>query len=119
MPGVHCDAEHAMSQPPRMSGRIVKAPEGHLPVEQLEAARKARRRFMGQALALGAGAAGSGAAGRAFAAEAGAAAGAVSSSVAAPAGDPAILNLPEHSKALGQPAAGTPSATSSAARARA
>ena len=72
-----------MSAQTLMSGRIIKAPEGHLPARQVEAARKARRGFMGKALALGAG-------------------------VAAPTiaraadGDPAILTLPEHSKGLGQ-----------------
>ena len=81
----------------QMSGRILKAPEGHLPADLLEQARKARRNFMGRALAMGAGAAG--------------AAGAVSAGVAgaatAPPGDgePAILFLPEHSKRLGQPVA--------------
>ena len=71
------------SEIPRMSGRIVKAPEGHLSAEQTEAARKARRGFMGKALAFGAGAAGSGGA-------------------RAAGGDASILNLPEHSKGLGQ-----------------
>ena len=73
------------SHPSPMSGRIVKAPEGHLSMEQLEAARKARRSFMGKALAMGAGVTGAAAA-----------------TVAHAAGDPAILNLPEHSKGLGQ-----------------
>ena len=50
------------SKPPRMAGRIIKAPEDHLSAEQLEAARKARRSFMGKALAMGAGVAGSAAA---------------------------------------------------------
>ena len=68
-----------------MSGRIVKAPEGQLSMEQLEAARKARRSFMGKALAMGAGVTGAAAA-----------------TVAHAEGDPAILNLPEHSKGLGQ-----------------
>lgn len=40
---------------PQMSGRILKAPEGHLAPALLEQARKARRSFMGQALAMGAG----------------------------------------------------------------
>jgi sulfane dehydrogenase subunit SoxC len=80
------------SDPSRMPGRIVKAPEGHLSAGQLDAARKARRSFMGKALAMGAG----------VAASAGsAAAGAATASTAAD-GDPAILNLPEHSKGLGQ-----------------
>jgi sulfane dehydrogenase subunit SoxC len=78
----------------QMSGRILKAPEGHLPADLLEQARKARRSFMGRALAMGAGAAGAAGAG-------------VASGATAPAGDgdPAILTLPEHSKGLGQPVA--------------
>ena len=36
-------------------GRVLPAPENHLSAEQLEQARKARRRFMGKALAMGAG----------------------------------------------------------------
>ena len=75
------------SDKPQMSGRIVKAPEGHLSAEQLDAARKARRSFMGKALAMGAGASG---------------AAAVPAAVRAADGDPAILTLPEHSKGLGQ-----------------
>ena len=82
-------------------GRIVKAPEGHLPPAALEAARKARRRFMGTALAMGAGAAG--VAGRAHAEAPPKGAG----SSAATAGDPAILELPAHSTGLGQPVAAT------------
>ncbi|MEO8080926.1 MAG: hypothetical protein ABI641_10370, partial [Caldimonas sp.] len=76
----------------RMSGRVVKAPEGVLPPAVAEQARKARRRFMGQALAMGAGVATTGAASAAAAAAAGD-------------GDPAILQLPAHSKGLGQPVA--------------
>lgn len=79
------------SSPPQMSGRILKAPEGHLSEEQLAQARKARRSFMGRALAMGAGA---------TAAVAGAARAAVAGE-----GDPAILNLPEHTKGLGNPVA--------------
>ena len=63
-------------------GRVVKAPEGHLDAARLVAAHGARRRFMGHALALGAGATAAGA--------------------RAADGDPAILNLPEHSKGLVQ-----------------
>ena len=77
---------------PQMSGRIVKAPEGHLGADVLEQARKARRSFMGRALAMGAGAAGTSAARGAAAQPQGE-------------GDPAILDLPEHSKALGRPVA--------------
>jgi sulfane dehydrogenase subunit SoxC len=75
---------------PQMSGRIIKAPEGHLSAEQLEVARKARRSFMGKALAFGAGATGAAVSGAARAAD------------AAPNGDPNILTLPEHTKGLGQ-----------------
>ena len=80
-----------------MSGRIAKAPEGHLGTEALEAARKARRGFMGKALAFGAGA------GAAVLAPA-----ATHAATPAPAlektpeGDPAILTLPAHSTGLGQ-----------------
>ncbi|CAM5796678.1 Sulfite dehydrogenase OS=Rhizobacter sp. Root404 OX=1736528 GN=ASC76_17460 PE=4 SV=1 [Rhizobacter fulvus] len=76
----------------KMSGRILKAPEGQLPPALLEEARKARRSFMGKALAMGAGAVGA------------------KSALAAPAvgdGDPAILQLPPHSTGLGQPVAAT------------
>jgi sulfane dehydrogenase subunit SoxC len=78
----------------QMSGRILKAPEGQLPADLLEQARKARRSFMGRALAMGAGAGGAAGAG-------------VASSATALIGDgdPAILTLPEHSKGLGQPVA--------------
>ncbi|MFA9216139.1 MAG: hypothetical protein ACEQSK_03440 [Sphingomonadaceae bacterium] len=72
----------------KIIGRIVKAPEGFLRDAQLEDARKARRSFMGKALAMGAGVA-----------SAAAAAGNVID------GDSAILNLPAHSKTLGQPVA--------------
>ena len=78
---------------PQMSGRILKAPEGHLAPALLEQARKARRSFMGKALAMGAGAAGAGAAT------------AASSDVGK--GDPAILELPAHSTGLGRPVAAT------------
>ncbi len=72
----------------KIIGRIVKAPEGFLDAATLDDARKARRSFMGKALAMGAGVA-SGAAAASAASE----------------GDPAILNLPTHSKTLGQPVA--------------
>ncbi|MFZ6819692.1 sulfite dehydrogenase [Undibacterium sp. Ji22W] len=69
----------------KIIGRITKAPEGFLDVAKLEEARKARRSFMGKALAMGAG---------------------VASTAVATAsmqdGDKAILTLPEHSKTLGQ-----------------
>ncbi|MET3132077.1 sulfane dehydrogenase subunit SoxC [Oxalobacteraceae bacterium GrIS 1.11] len=69
-------------------GRLRKAPENFLGTQELERARLARRSFMGQALAMGAGSALAGAA-RAGAGD----------------GDPAILTLPEHSKSLGKPVA--------------
>ena len=72
-----------------MAGRIVKAPEGKAATDLVERARRARRKFMAGALALGA----------ASAADVRAA--------ASDDGDPAILNLPEHSKGLGQPVAAT------------
>ncbi|MDE2298103.1 MAG: sulfite dehydrogenase [Burkholderiales bacterium] len=80
------------SAKPQMSGRILKAPEGQLSPALLEQARKARRIFMGKALAMGAGAVGTVASGAA--ADVGA-------------GDPAILKLPAHSTGLGQPVAAT------------
>lgn len=68
-------------------GRVLPAPENGLSTEKLEDARKARRRFMGKALAMGAGvAASAGAATRALAAE----------------GEDAILKLPAHTTGLGQ-----------------
>ncbi|MEO6746167.1 MAG: sulfite dehydrogenase [Caldimonas sp.] len=81
---------------PRLSGRILKATEGLLPAGAAEAARRARRRFMGQALAMGAGASALGAAPAADAA-----------GTLPATGDPAILELPEHSKGLGQPVVST------------
>ncbi len=71
----------------KIIGRIVKAPEGFLDAATLEEARKARRSFMGKALAMGAGVAASTAA---------------ASTAASSDGEPAILNLPTHSKTLGQ-----------------
>ncbi len=67
-------------------GRIRKAQENTLSPDLMAEARKARRSFMGKALAMGAGAT---AAGVARAAE----------------GDPKILNLPAHTTSLGQPVA--------------
>jgi sulfane dehydrogenase subunit SoxC len=101
-----------MAEPPRMAGRIVKAPEGVLDLAQFEAARVARRRFMGRALAFGAGVAGAAAAsGQGSGATLPAAA---PSSPSAPwpsglsgEGDPAILDLPAHSTGLGRPVAAT------------
>jgi sulfane dehydrogenase subunit SoxC len=73
--------------PSAAPGRILKAPEGQLDTAELAAARTARRSFMGKALAMGAGATAAGA--------------------RAADGDPLILNLPEHSKGLGQGVATT------------
>ena len=80
------------SNQPCMSGRILNAPEGSLSPELIEQARKARRSFMGRALAMGASVA------------------STASAMAAPdvgEGDPAILKLPPHSTGLGQPVAAT------------
>ncbi|MGB8599980.1 MAG: molybdopterin-dependent oxidoreductase, partial [Burkholderiales bacterium] len=71
-------------------GRIARAPENFLSPEQLDAARNARRNFMGKALLMGAGVTT-----------------AVKSAAAVGEGDPAILKLPEHSTSLGQPVAAT------------
>ena len=73
---------NALDQP---IGRVVPAPENTLSADGLETARKARRSFMGKALAMGAGVA---AASRA--------------AFAAPAGEDAILKLPAHTTGLGQ-----------------
>ena len=67
-------------------GRIVKAPVIILTPEKAREAQRARRSFMGKALAMGAGAT-------------------AASAAAAAQGDPAILNLPAHTKSLGQPVA--------------
>jgi sulfane dehydrogenase subunit SoxC len=66
-------------------GRIIPAPENHLNAEGLETARKARRSFMGKALAMGAGIAA-----------------ASKSAIAASEGEDAILKLPAHTTGLGQ-----------------
>ncbi len=71
------------------AGGIRPAPEGFLDADVIVTAARGRRSFLRQALALGGG--------TAAAALAGAARGAD--------GDPAILNLPLHSKGLGQPVA--------------
>ena len=68
-------------------GRVLPAPENIFDAGQLEDARKARRSFMGKALAMGAGVAAAGHA------------------AAAPKGEDAILKLPAHSTGLGQPVA--------------
>jgi sulfane dehydrogenase subunit SoxC len=67
-------------------GRLRRAPEHVLSAEQAAGAATARRSFMAKALAIGAGAGG---VARARASD----------------GDPAILNLPAHSRGLGQPVA--------------
>ena len=95
-----------MRELPRFSGRIVKAPEGHLDPVLLEAARVARRRFMGRALAFGAGAAATGLA-NAQGGGSTAAAGPPGKPSSSADGDPAILNLPAHTTGLGQPVAAT------------
>ena len=66
-------------------GRVVPAPENFLDADKLELARKARRSFMGKALAMGAGVAAS------------------AKAVAASDGEDAILKLPEHTTGLGLP----------------
>jgi sulfane dehydrogenase subunit SoxC len=71
-------------------GRLRRAPENHLSPAQAATAATARRSFMAKALAMGAGAG--------VAARAGAADG----------GDPAILELPAHTRGLGQPVAARP-----------
>ena len=75
-----------MDREVKVPGRILKAPENTLSPELLAEARKARRSFMGKALAMGAGATAAGV-------------------VRAADGDPKILNLPSHSTSLGQPVA--------------
>jgi len=83
-----------MDHESRVPGRIRKAPENTLTPELQVQARKARRSFMGKALAMGAGAS-------------------AAANARAASGDPKILNLPTHSTTLGQPVAarayGTPS----------
>ena len=73
---------NALDQP---IGRIIPAPENHLSADGLDTARKARRSFMGKALAMGAGIAA-----------------ASKAAVAAPEGEDAILKLPAHTTGLGQ-----------------
>ncbi|MFZ9676909.1 MAG: sulfite dehydrogenase [Quisquiliibacterium sp.] len=83
-----------MDHESRVPGRIRRAPENTLTPELQVQARKARRSFMGKALAMGAGAT-------------------AAASARAANGDPKILNLPAHTTTLGQPVAarayGTPS----------
>ena len=69
----------------QLIGRVVPAPENTLSADGLETARKARRSFMGKALAMGAGVAA-----------------ASKAAFAAPAGEDAILKLPAHTTGLGQ-----------------
>jgi sulfane dehydrogenase subunit SoxC len=75
-------------------GRVLPAPEHHLSADQLEQARKARRSFMGKALAMGAGVAAAG--------KAAAASGTVGQ------GEEVILKMPEHTTGLGMPVAMNP-----------
>ena len=75
-------------------GRVLPAPENHLSPDLMEQARKARRSFMGKALAMGAGAV--------------TAATASTRALASTEGEDAILKLPEHSTGLGQPVAMDP-----------
>ncbi len=103
-----------MSRELPAAGRIRRAPEDFLSQEQIAQACKARRSFMGKALAMGAGATaaasaaaqgGSANEGTASAAQAAPAAGNGLPAVARGRGDPAILELPEHTRGLGQPVA--------------
>ncbi len=75
-------------------GRIEPAPENFLDNDSMRVARKARRRFMGNALAMGAGASASQLA--------------ASHAAAAQKGEQAILQLPKHSTGLGKPVAARP-----------
>ncbi len=74
-----------MGEPPKIAGRLQRAPENHLSEETLRRAR--RRAFLRQGLALTAGAGGA------------------LASAAAAVGEDAILKLPAHSTTLGQPVA--------------
>ncbi|NLD68664.1 MAG: sulfite dehydrogenase [Limnobacter sp.] len=103
-----------MKQQMSAPGRILRAPEDFLSQEQIAQARRARRSFMGKALAMGAGAtAAASAVGQAgsarptsgSAAQAAAAAGNGLPDADPGRGDPAILELPEHTRGLGQPVA--------------
>ena len=93
----------------RMAGRIRPAPENALSAEELDRARRARRSFMGKALAMGAGA---GAAARVAAGPTGNASMPREAAGIDGPGDKAILELPAHTTGLGQPVAargdGTP-----------
>src|SRR6185369_9548083 len=68
------------------AGRLRRAPENFLDAHQVADVQAQRRGFLRAAFVA-------------------AAAGMTGSAVAQPAGDPAILELPEHSKGLGQPVA--------------
>lgn len=72
---------------PLVPGRLRPAPENHLDPELLRTAARARRSFMGKALAMGAGVA------------------ATRSAAGAPQGERQILELPAHSTGLGRPVA--------------
>ncbi|MEY4862763.1 MAG: hypothetical protein RLZ51_858 [Pseudomonadota bacterium] len=98
------------------AGRLRRAPEHFLSPEDIRQAATARRSFMAKALAMGAGvAAASGAAAQVAPATQGRAAIQTNAARAVSNdGDPAILNVPEHTRGLGQPVAargyGLPSA---------
>jgi sulfane dehydrogenase subunit SoxC len=80
-------------EPALTPGRLRRAPEHFLSQDDIRQAATARRSFMAKALAMGAGVtAGAGARAQATSAE----------------GDPAILNLPAHTRGLGQPVAARP-----------
>src|SRR6187399_3784951 len=70
-------------------GRLRRAPENFLDQDQIADVQAQRRDFLRAAFLV-------------------AAAGTTGRAVAAPQGDPAILELPEHSKGLGQPVAARP-----------
>lgn len=80
------------TDPGAVPGRIRPAPENFLDQGQIRQAARGRRSFMARALAMGAGATAAQLAGRHAHAE-------------SPHGDPAILELPEHTTGLGQPVA--------------
>ena len=87
-----------MDSESKLSGRLIKAPENFLDAAGVRHvfmdARKGRRDFIRSAFAAAGGLASSAAAPSAFA---------TSNSVPADGGDPNILELPAHSKGLGQP----------------
>ena len=76
-------------RPMNRPGRLVRAPESFLRPEEIAQVQAGRRDFLRTAFAT-------------------AAAAAAGKAVAQPAGDPAILQLPEHTRGLGQPVAARP-----------